>query len=118
MPYMLSSRVIKCSISLSLSCLPLVINRMRRIETGVARGSGMQDIGAYVNLAAYYLCGIPTAIILAFRLKMGGAGLWIGITGGSFVQSVLLGLIATLTNWQQQVRNMNKMCYDTVGFHG
>ncbi|KAF3595024.1 hypothetical protein DY000_02022773 [Brassica cretica] len=45
-----------------------------------------------MNLAAYYLCGIPTAIILAFRFKMGGTGLWIGITAGSFVQSVLLGL--------------------------
>ncbi|CAF1964874.1 BnaCnng68290D [Brassica napus] len=66
---------------------------MRRIETGLARGLGMQDIGAYVNLAAYYLCGIPTAIILAFRFKMGGTGLWIGITAGSFVQSVLFGLI-------------------------
>lgn len=75
------------------------------IETGVARGSGRQDIGAYVNLAAYYLCGIPTAIILGFRFKMGGRGLWIGITVGSCVQAALLGLIVNLTNWKQQVSN-------------
>lgn len=73
-------------------------------ETGVARGSGRQDIGAYVNLAAYYLFGIPTAILLAFGFKMRGRGLWIGITVGSCVQAVLLGLIVILTNWKKQVR--------------
>ena len=69
----------------------------------MARGSGRQDIGAYVNLAAYYLFGIPTAVILAFKFDMRGRGLWIGITVGSFVQAVLLGLIVSLTNWKQQV---------------
>ena len=69
----------------------------------MARGSGRQDVGAYVNLAAYYLFGIPTAILLGFRFEMRGRGLWIGITVGSFVQALLLGLIVSLTNWKQQV---------------
>ncbi|KAH0917728.1 hypothetical protein HID58_025388 [Brassica napus] len=89
--------------------LSVIFDVLHAVLAGVARGSGMQDIGAYVNLAAYYLCGIPTAIILAFRFKMGGTGLWIGITAGSFVQSVLLGLIATLTNWQQQARKAREI---------
>ncbi|KAL0742713.1 hypothetical protein Bca4012_084226 [Brassica carinata] len=88
-------RSINCSTGVSLS---VIFDALHAVLTGVARGSEMQDIGAYVNLAAYYLCGIPTAIILAFRLKMGGNGLWIGITVGSFVQSVSLSLIASLTN--------------------
>ncbi|KAG2265983.1 hypothetical protein Bca52824_073062 [Brassica carinata] len=73
--------------------LSVIFDPFHAVLPGLARGLGMQDIGAYVNLAAYYLCGIPTAIILAFRFKMGGTGLWIGITAGSFVQSVLFGLI-------------------------
>ncbi|MCI23196.1 MATE efflux family protein 9-like, partial [Trifolium medium] len=28
-------------------------------STGVARGGGFQQMGAYVNLGAYYLVGIP-----------------------------------------------------------
>ncbi|XP_010492528.1 PREDICTED: protein DETOXIFICATION 14 [Camelina sativa] len=87
-----------------LVALSVIFTALHGVLSGVARGSGRQDIGAYVNLAAYYLCGIPTAILLAFRFKMGGRGLWIGITVGSFVQAVLLGLIVILTNWKQQAR--------------
>lgn len=75
----------------------------------MARGSGRQDIGAYVNLAAYYLFGIPAAAVLGFRFKMSGRGLWIGITVGSCVQAVLLGLIVSLTNWKQQVSKLLKV---------
>ncbi|XP_010415810.1 PREDICTED: protein DETOXIFICATION 14-like [Camelina sativa] len=85
-----------------LLALSVIFDALHAVLSGVARGSGRQDIGAYVNLAAYYLCGIPTAILLAFRFKMGGRGLWIGITVGSFVQAVLLGLIVILTNWKEQ----------------
>lgn len=35
---------------------------------------------------------------------MRGRGLWIGITVGSCVQAVLLGLIVILTNWKKQAR--------------
>ncbi|CAN6932856.1 unnamed protein product [Brassica oleracea] len=84
--------------------LSVIFDALHAVLSGVARGSGRQDIGAYVNLAAYYLFGIPTAIILAFKFDMRGRGLWIGITVGSFVQAVLLGLIVSLTNWKQQAK--------------
>ncbi|KAL0731574.1 hypothetical protein Bca4012_027668 [Brassica carinata] len=84
--------------------LSVIFDALHAVLSGVARGSGRQDIGAYVNLAAYYLFGIPTAVVLGFRFKMRGRGLWIGITVGSCVQAVLLGLIVSLTNWKQQAR--------------
>lgn len=84
--------------------LSVIFDALHGVLSGVARGSGRQDIGAYVNLAAYYLFGIPTAVVLGFRFKMRGRGLWIGITVGSCVQAVLLGLIVSLTNWKQQAR--------------
>ncbi|EOA34143.1 hypothetical protein CARUB_v10021645mg [Capsella rubella] len=87
-----------------LVALSVIFDALHAVLAGVARGSGRQDIGAYVNLAAYYLFGIPTAMILAFRFKMEGRGLWIGITVGSFVQAFLLGLVVILTNWEQQMR--------------
>ncbi|KAH0874912.1 hypothetical protein HID58_072274 [Brassica napus] len=84
--------------------LSVIFDALHAVLSGVARGSGRQDIGAYVNLAAYYLFGIPTAIVLGFKFDMRGKGLWIGITVGSFVQAVLLGLIVSLTNWKQQAK--------------
>ncbi|KAL1209456.1 Protein DETOXIFICATION 14 [Cardamine amara subsp. amara] len=87
-----------------LVALSVIFDAFHAVLAGVARGSGRQDIGAYANLAAYYVCGVPTAIILAFKFKMRGRGLWIGITVGSCVQAVLLGVIVILTNWKQQAR--------------
>lgn len=40
--------------------------------SGVIRGSGQQKIGAYVNLGAFYLIGIPTGLVFAFGLHIGG----------------------------------------------
>ncbi|XP_010471125.2 PREDICTED: protein DETOXIFICATION 14 [Camelina sativa] len=95
-----------------LVALSVIFDALHGVLSGVARGSGRQDIGAYANLAAYYLCGIPTAIILAFRFKLRGRGLWIGITVGSFVQAFLLSLIVILTNWKQESKKARKrlMC--------
>jgi hypothetical protein len=72
-------------------------------NSGVARGSGWQHLGAYVNLGAFYLCGIPVAAVLGFLTKLRGKGLWIGIQIGSFVQTVMLSIITSCINWEVQV---------------
>lgn len=71
---------------------------------GIARGSGWQHIGAYVTLVAFYLFGMPTAIVLGFPLHLKAKGLWIGIVIGSIIQSGSLLFVTRLTDWQKQVR--------------
>jgi Na+-driven multidrug efflux pump len=73
------------------------------VNSGVARGSGWQHIGAYVNLGAYYLCGIPVAVVLGFFTKLRGMGLWIGLQTGAFIQTIMLSIIISCTNWEKQV---------------
>jgi len=73
------------------------------LTSGVARGCGWQHIGAYINLGAFYLCGIPAAALLAFWLNLGGMGLWIGIQTGAFTQTILLSIVTSCTNWEKQV---------------
>lgn len=70
---------------------------------GVARGCGWQHIGAYVNLGAFYPCGIPVAAVLGFWAGLRGVGLWIGIQTGAFVQTVLLAIVTSRINWEKQV---------------
>ncbi|XP_031253282.1 protein DETOXIFICATION 14-like [Pistacia vera] len=80
----------------------VILDSIQAVLSGVARGSGWQHIGAYVNLGAYYLVGIPTAVVLCFILHLRGKGLWVGIMTGSAVQTISLGLITSFTNWQKQ----------------
>ncbi|KAH0466477.1 hypothetical protein IEQ34_003715 [Dendrobium chrysotoxum] len=82
--------------------ISVITDSCQGVLSGVARGCGWQHIGAYVNLAAFYLAGIPIAVVLAFLLHIGGKGLWIGILSGAVIQSSLLAVVAILTNWQKQ----------------
>ncbi|KAM7276352.1 hypothetical protein ACFE04_018218 [Oxalis oulophora] len=95
-----------------LVCLCVVLNSFQAVLSGVARGSGWQEIGAYVNLAAYYLCGIPMAAVLAFWLQLRGHGLWIGILAGAFVQSALLMIITCRQNWDKQARKARARIFE------
>ncbi|KAF3443465.1 hypothetical protein FNV43_RR13147 [Rhamnella rubrinervis] len=83
--------------------LSFIMDSLLAVLCGIARGCGWQDLGAYTNLASYYLVGIPIAIALGFLLNLRAIGLWIGILAGSIVQVVLLSLITCSTNWQKQV---------------
>ncbi|KAL3830837.1 hypothetical protein ACJIZ3_019639 [Penstemon smallii] len=85
-----------------LVCLSVIIDSIQGALSGVARGTGWQHIGAYVNLAAFYLFGIPIAATLGFWLNLRGKGLWIGILSGATLQTVLLSIITSCTNWEKE----------------
>ncbi|KAL9439118.1 hypothetical protein AB3S75_024725 [Citrus x aurantiifolia] len=72
------------------------------VLSGVARGCGWQKLGAYVNLGAYYLIGLPCAVYLAFVFQFGAKGLWMGIICGSGLQAFVLLVITLRTNWEQE----------------
>ncbi|XP_021291484.1 protein DETOXIFICATION 12-like [Herrania umbratica] len=85
-----------------LVCVSVILDSLQGVLSGVARGCGWQHIGAYINLGAFYLCGIPVAATLAFWLKLRGLGLWIGIQSGAFTQTVLLATVTSCINWEKQ----------------
>ncbi|XP_060972889.1 protein DETOXIFICATION 16-like isoform X2 [Cannabis sativa] len=76
---------------------------IQSVLSGSVRGSGRQKIGAFANLAAYYLMGIPVALLLAFVFHIGGKGLWIGIIVALIMQALCLALITICTDWEKEV---------------
>ncbi|WVZ76806.1 hypothetical protein U9M48_024738 [Paspalum notatum var. saurae] len=87
------------AVSTLFDCLQCVLS-------GVVRGCGRQKIGAFINLAAFYIAGIPAASIFAFVCHIGGMGLWFGILCGVGVQMVLLLCITLCTNWSKEVNKL------------
>ncbi|XP_022756538.1 protein DETOXIFICATION 16-like [Durio zibethinus] len=77
---------------------------IQSVLTGAARGSGWQKTGAWINLGADYLTGIPCSIILAFVSHLGGKGLWTGLMVALFVQTSSLAIVTLSTNWEQEVK--------------
>lgn len=84
-------------------CLNIIMDGLQGSLSGVARGVGWQHLGAYANLAAFYLVGIPVAALLGFCTSLKGEGLWIGILIGATVQVTLLAIVTTCTNYEKQV---------------
>lgn len=88
-------------------CIPLLalihlMDSIQGVLSGVARGCGWQAFGAAANLGAYYVVGLPAAVVLAFVYDLKGRGLWIGMLLGIVTQASSLVIITWLTDWQQQ----------------
>ncbi|GMP59086.1 hypothetical protein CsSME_00022510 [Camellia sinensis var. sinensis] len=74
------------------------------VLSGAARGCGWQNLCAFINLGAYYVVAIPSAVLLAFVFNFGGMGLWMGIICGLCVQIIALVTINLCTNWDHEAR--------------
>ena len=64
-----------------------------------------------MNLGAYYLIGTPIAILLGFVLHWRAKGLWLGILAGSMVQAVVLTVVTSFTDWENEV---SLICVDLI----
>lgn len=49
----------------------IIINNVQPVLSGVAIGAGWQSAVAYVNLACYYLFGVPLGLILGYKVNLG-----------------------------------------------
>ncbi|KAF8407731.1 hypothetical protein HHK36_006866 [Tetracentron sinense] len=94
--------------------LSIFLDGIQCVLSGTARGCGWQKIGAFVNLGAYYLVGIPSAILLAFVFHFGGRGLWWGIICALIVQGLSFIIITLRTNWEQEAKKATDRVYSSI----
>ncbi|XP_022751950.1 protein DETOXIFICATION 41-like [Durio zibethinus] len=86
-----------------LLAISVFLNGIQPILSGVAIGSGWQAIVAYVNLATYYIIGLPIGCILGFKTSLGVAGIWWGMIIGVVLQTATLIILTARTNWNKEV---------------
>ncbi|XP_071725355.1 protein DETOXIFICATION 16-like [Rutidosis leptorrhynchoides] len=94
-----------------------VIDGFQSVLSGAVRGSGRQKVGAIVNLGAYYLIGIPLAILFAFVFHMGGKGLWFGIIAALSAQALFLLILTLCTNWDKEAKKANQRVHESMTQH-
>lgn len=76
---------------------------------GVLRGSARPTIGANINLGSFYLVGMPVAFFMGFVLKMGFAGLWIGLLAAQASCALLMLIVLCRTDWIVQVERAKEL---------
>ncbi|CAN1819589.1 Protein DETOXIFICATION 33 [Linum perenne] len=69
---------------------------------GVAIGAGWQSLVAYINIFCYYIVGLPAGILFGFNFDFGVEGIWSGMIGGIVMQTIILVVITSITNWDSE----------------
>lgn len=93
----------------------LIINNIQPALSGVAIGAGWQAVIAYINIACYYIFGIPLGLTLGFAADWGIMGIWIGMLTGTVVQTLILFLICYRTNWDKEASMADKRIKEWSG---
>lgn len=62
----------------------------QNIGTGLLRGLKETNAGFRLSLIGYWGIGLPSALLLAFPLHLGAAGVWWGLTAGLATTAVLM----------------------------
>ncbi|KAK6160234.1 hypothetical protein DH2020_003615 [Rehmannia glutinosa] len=80
----------------------IVVNSIQPALSGVAIGAGWQALIAYVNIACYYVFGVPLGLLLGYTFNMGVKGIWYGMVTGTVVQTLILFWIVYRTDWNKE----------------
>lgn len=62
----------------------------QNIGTGLLRGLKETNAGFRLSLIGYWAVGLPVALLLAFPLRLGAAGVWWGLTAGLATTATLM----------------------------
>lgn len=86
---------------------------------GALRGTGRQALGAKLNFVCYYIIGLPLGAIIAIYFEVGVVGLWMGITLGLTLISVVGLIIICRTDWEHLITTSNSLLAGvTDSYHG
>ncbi|KAI4351682.1 hypothetical protein L6164_006018 [Bauhinia variegata] len=93
----------------------MVLNSVQPVISGVAIGGGWQALVAYINIASYYIFGLPLGYLLGYKANLGVKGLWGGMICGITLQTLLLLIVIYKTNWDKEVEQTTKRMREWTG---
>ena len=75
---------------LAVAALFQVVDALQVMALGLLRGVKDTRAPMWIAVISYWVVGIPTSYLLAFKTGFGGVGLWLGLVVGLSVAAVLL----------------------------
>ncbi|KAL3531608.1 hypothetical protein ACH5RR_005129 [Cinchona calisaya] len=84
-------------------------NSSQTAACGALTGSARPKVGVRINLAAFYLVGIPCSAVFAFKLKIGFRGLWLGLIASQAACLSLMVYTLMQTDWKHQAKRAEEL---------
>jgi len=69
------------------------------VQSGIIRGLGRQGVGSIYTLVCYWIIGLPLALTLAFKYRMGVKGLWLGFSIACIILDAGFAVIIECPTW-------------------
>eukprot|EP00892_Ulva_mutabilis_P009491 jgi/Ulvmu1/6914/UM031_0121.1 len=82
-----------------------LLDGLQTVMSGVVTGAGKQLHGAAVNFVAYYVVAVPVATCVAFLSPLWVYGLYLGLSLGPLVQSLLYGALILTVDWPREAHH-------------
>ncbi|EOX98550.1 Multi antimicrobial extrusion protein - like 10 [Theobroma cacao] len=80
----------------------IFLNSILPVLHGVAVGAGWQLYVGLINIACYYIFGIPAGALLGFKFKLGVRGIWSGMLVGTVLQTTILLFVMLRASWRKE----------------
>ncbi|XP_063950852.1 protein DETOXIFICATION 53 isoform X2 [Daucus carota subsp. sativus] len=72
--------------------------------SGALTGSARPKMGIRINLAAFYLIGLPAVVVISFKMKIGFKGLWMGLVLSQAACLIMMVYTLMQTDWKHQAK--------------
>lgn len=73
---------------------------MQEAMQGIFRGCGRQFVGAVLNFVGNYIVGLPLAAVLGFATPLELHGLWLGLTIGLTIVTIVGVIVIVQSDWK------------------
>ncbi|XP_062096483.1 protein DETOXIFICATION 53 [Humulus lupulus] len=88
-------------------------NTPQTAACGVLNGMARPNLGARINLCAFYGVGLPVAVLATFTFRVGFLGLWIGLLSAQIACLSMMVYVLIQTDWKQQSKRAEEMASGT-----
>ncbi|XP_057804311.1 protein DETOXIFICATION 53-like [Salvia miltiorrhiza] len=90
-------------------------NAPQTAACGALTGSARPKVGVWINIAAFYLVGLPCSAVMAFKLKKGFQGLWMGLVAAQAACMAMMLYNVSRTDWKHETKRAEELTMAAVG---
>lgn len=90
-------------------------NAPQTAACGVLTGSARPKVGANINFGSFYLVGLPVAVFMGFKFKIGFLGLWFGLVAAQASCVCMMLYTLVRTDWKQQATRAKELTQAAEG---